>query len=92
MGLPEVLYTKTPDGAHLAYQVFGDGPFDLVFVPGFASNVEQMWRIEPFPVASGGSDRSRGSSSSIAVAPACPIGSKSRHRQPWKRRWTISGR
>lgn len=48
MGPPEVLYTKTPDGAHLAYQVFGDGPFDLVFVPGFASNVEQMWRVEPF--------------------------------------------
>jgi pimeloyl-ACP methyl ester carboxylesterase len=48
METPEVRYVKTPDGAHLAYQVFGDGPFDLVFVPGFASNVEHMWRIEPF--------------------------------------------
>jgi len=48
MEVPEVRYVKTPDGAHLAYQVFGDGPFDLVFVPGFASNVEHMWRIEPF--------------------------------------------
>ena len=48
MDVPEVRYVKTPDGAHLAYQVFGDGPFDLVFVPGFASNVEQMWRVEPF--------------------------------------------
>ena len=48
MEAPEVRYVKTPDGAHLAYQVFGDGPFDLVFVPGFASNVEHMWRIEPF--------------------------------------------
>jgi pimeloyl-ACP methyl ester carboxylesterase len=48
MDTPEVLYVKTPDGAHLAYQVFGGGPFDLVFVPGFASNVEQMWRVEPF--------------------------------------------
>lgn len=48
MDVPEVRYVKTPDGAHLAYQVFGDGPFDLVFVPGFASNVEHMWRIEPF--------------------------------------------
>lgn len=44
----EVRYVKTPDGAHLAYQVFGEGPFDLVFVPGWASNVEHMWRIEPF--------------------------------------------
>ena len=48
MDSPEVLYVKTPDGAHLAYQVFGQGSFDLVVVPGFASNVEQMWRVEPF--------------------------------------------
>jgi hypothetical protein len=41
---PETRYVKTPDGAHIAYQVFGDGPFDLVYVPGFASNVEYMWR------------------------------------------------
>jgi class 3 adenylate cyclase len=45
---PETLYVKTPDGAHIAYQVFGDGPFDLVYVPGFASNVEYMWHVEPF--------------------------------------------
>jgi pimeloyl-ACP methyl ester carboxylesterase len=48
MEAPEILYTKTPDAAHIAYQVFGEGSFDLVFVPGFASNVEHMWRIEPF--------------------------------------------
>ncbi len=34
MDSPEVRYVKTPDGAHLAYQVFGDGPFDMVVVPG----------------------------------------------------------
>jgi pimeloyl-ACP methyl ester carboxylesterase len=45
---PEIRYAKTADGAHIAYQIFGDGPFDLVYVPGFASNVEYMWRIEPF--------------------------------------------
>ncbi|HEY7560930.1 MAG TPA: hypothetical protein VH650_02025, partial [Gaiellaceae bacterium] len=33
---PETQYVKTPDGAHIAYQVFGSGPFDLVFAPGFA--------------------------------------------------------
>ena len=48
MEAPETRYIKTPDGAHIAYQVFGDGPFDLVYVPGFASNVEYMWRVEPF--------------------------------------------
>lgn len=28
---------------HIAYQVFGDGPFDLVFAPGFVSHVEMAW-------------------------------------------------
>ena len=41
MDAPEVLYVKTTDDAHIAYQVFGEGSFDLVFVSGFASNVEQ---------------------------------------------------
>jgi class 3 adenylate cyclase len=27
----------------IAYQVVGDGPFDLVYVPGFVSNIELMW-------------------------------------------------
>ena len=48
MDSPDVRYVKTPDGAHLAYQVFGAGSYDLVFVPGWASNVEHMWRIEQF--------------------------------------------
>jgi hypothetical protein len=37
---PETRYAKTDDGVHIAYQVVGDGPFDLVLVPGFVSNVE----------------------------------------------------
>src|SRR3954451_16323340 len=31
------------DGARIAYQVFGSGPVDLVFVPGFVSHVELQW-------------------------------------------------
>jgi pimeloyl-ACP methyl ester carboxylesterase len=31
----------------IAYQVFGDGPVDLVFVPGFISHVELAWE-EPY--------------------------------------------
>src|SRR4051794_41695742 len=31
------------DGARIAYQVFGSGPADLVFVPGFVSHVELQW-------------------------------------------------
>jgi len=45
--IPEVKYVKTQDGAHIAYQVFGSGPIDVVFVPGFASNIEHGWRLEP---------------------------------------------
>ena len=31
---PETHYTRSADGTNLAYQVTGDGPFDLVFVGG----------------------------------------------------------
>ena len=41
--IPETHYVKS-DGVHIAYQVVGDGPFDLLFVPGFVSNVEAIWR------------------------------------------------
>lgn len=43
MDVPETEYAKTVDGVHIAYQVLGDGPGDLVFVPGFVFNVEQAW-------------------------------------------------
>ena len=39
---PETRYAKSGD-IRIAYQVVGDGPFDLVFVPGFVSNVELWW-------------------------------------------------
>jgi class 3 adenylate cyclase len=31
------------NGVSIAYQVHGDGPLDLVFVPGFVSHVELVW-------------------------------------------------
>ena len=31
----------------IAYQVVGEGPGDLVFIPGFVSNVELQWEHEP---------------------------------------------
>ena len=39
---PETRYAKSGD-LRIAYQVVGDGPFDLVFVPGFVSNIELYW-------------------------------------------------
>jgi hypothetical protein len=43
VNVPETRYAKTADGVHIAYQVLGEGPADLVFVPGFVFNVEQVW-------------------------------------------------
>ncbi len=33
----------TSDGLNIAYQVFGDGARDVVYVPGWISNIELMW-------------------------------------------------
>jgi pimeloyl-ACP methyl ester carboxylesterase len=40
--LPKTQYTKSAD-LHIAYQVTGSGPLDLVFVPGFVSHLEYQW-------------------------------------------------
>jgi len=40
---PETRYAKTADGVHIAYQVLGDGPFDLVLVTGYVSHAELAW-------------------------------------------------
>jgi pimeloyl-ACP methyl ester carboxylesterase len=39
---PQTEYTKSGD-LHIAYQVTGGGPLDLVFVPGFVSHLECQW-------------------------------------------------
>jgi class 3 adenylate cyclase/pimeloyl-ACP methyl ester carboxylesterase len=41
--VPETHYAKTADGVHIAYQVVGDGPVDMVMVMGWATNIEAMW-------------------------------------------------
>jgi pimeloyl-ACP methyl ester carboxylesterase len=41
--VPETRYTKTADGVHIAYQVLGDGPFDLVVITGYVSHLELAW-------------------------------------------------
>jgi class 3 adenylate cyclase len=35
------------DGVSIAYQVHGEGPLDLVYLPGFVSHVEHMWEFPP---------------------------------------------
>jgi class 3 adenylate cyclase/pimeloyl-ACP methyl ester carboxylesterase len=51
MSAPETRYARTEDGFHIAYQVTGEGPVDLVYIPGWFSNVDLMWdepEIAPF--------------------------------------------
>ena len=43
METPETHYAKSGD-VSIAYQVMGSGPFDLVWVSGFVSNVELAWQ------------------------------------------------
>ena len=42
---PETHYTKSGE-VHIAYQVTGEGPLDLVLVPGFVSHLEAGWQSE----------------------------------------------
>jgi class 3 adenylate cyclase len=42
VGIPEFRYARNGEIA-LAYQVLGDGPIDLVYVPQFVSNIEIVW-------------------------------------------------
>src|SRR5438132_5838479 len=41
--VPSTHYVKSDD-VYIAYQVLGEGPLDLMFVPGFVSNVEAIWQ------------------------------------------------
>ena len=44
---PETRYAHAGD-VRVAYQVVGDGPRDLVVVPGFVSNLELAWEHPPY--------------------------------------------
>lgn len=44
MEVPETRYARSGD-VSIAYQVTGEGPVDLVRVPGFVSNVELEWQM-----------------------------------------------
>ena len=42
MDMPEIRYARS-SSVRIAYQVTGSGALDLVFVPGFISNLEAWW-------------------------------------------------
>lgn len=39
---PETKYTKSGN-FNIAYQVVGDGPTDIIYIPGWISNIDMMW-------------------------------------------------
>src|SRR5262245_25392796 len=41
MSRPIVRYATTSDGLEIAYQVLGNGPLDVVIVPGMVSNLDR---------------------------------------------------
>jgi hypothetical protein len=47
----DVQYAKSGD-VNIAYQVTGEGPFDLVFVPGYVTHLELHWAIPASRVSS----------------------------------------
>ncbi len=40
--VPQTRYAKSGD-VNIAYQIVGEGPVDLVYVPGWVSHVEEVW-------------------------------------------------
>lgn len=47
MDAPETHYAQSGD-TNIAYQVFGQGPLDLVVTPGFISHLDLQWTIPSF--------------------------------------------
>jgi DNA-binding SARP family transcriptional activator/pimeloyl-ACP methyl ester carboxylesterase len=43
LAIPKIHYARTDGGINLAYQVVGDGPLDLLIVPGYVSHLDTWW-------------------------------------------------
>jgi pimeloyl-ACP methyl ester carboxylesterase len=41
--IPQTRYARTADAVHIAYQVHGDGPIDLLMALGWTTNIEALW-------------------------------------------------
>src|SRR5215208_2835753 len=40
---PETRYAAAADGSYVAYQIFGEGPQHLLFLPSWVTNLDVMW-------------------------------------------------
>ena len=48
MQAPDVHYARSADGTHIAYQVAGEGPIDVLMVSAAYSNIELIWTLPSF--------------------------------------------
>jgi pimeloyl-ACP methyl ester carboxylesterase len=46
--MPELQYASTADGLHIAFQVLGDGPPDLLLELGAGGYIDLVWEIRSF--------------------------------------------
>jgi len=47
MPVPETRFAQSGD-VRIAYQVFGAGPFDIVFAPSLVTHLELQWKVRPW--------------------------------------------
>jgi class 3 adenylate cyclase len=76
--IPKTQYAKSGD-VNIAYQVFGDGPIDIVFIAGFISHVDLVWedpllrrffeRLSSFARVINFDKRGQGASDPVSGAP-----------------------
>jgi class 3 adenylate cyclase/pimeloyl-ACP methyl ester carboxylesterase len=45
--IPKTRYVRSADGTFIAYQVFGDGPVDLLWISPWFSDLEALWEYQP---------------------------------------------
>ena len=43
MAVPHTHYARADDGAHIAFQVVGEGPLDLIFIPWWWNHLDSQW-------------------------------------------------
>jgi DNA-binding CsgD family transcriptional regulator len=67
---PVTRYAVSGD-SHIAYQVLGDGPRNLILIPGFVSNVETAWTWPAQAAFCAGWRPAGASSCSTSEAPVC---------------------
>jgi pimeloyl-ACP methyl ester carboxylesterase len=48
VGNPSTKYAKTAEGVNIAYQVLGSGPIDLLYLPGYVSNLRWQWELPSY--------------------------------------------